>query len=86
MKKLLVAASAIALLSVGAASADTLKVHEAAGASLSVVFGETTSNQDLPVEMISPNAQTTPVPLPAAGWMLLAGLGAIAAMRRRAKA
>jgi hypothetical protein len=26
------------------------------------------------------------VPLPAAGWMLLAGLGGIAMMRRRAKA
>jgi hypothetical protein len=28
----------------------------------------------------------SPVPLPAAGWMLLAGLGGIAALRRRAKA
>ena len=27
---------------------------------------------------------TTPIPLPAAGWMLLAGLGGLAAMRRRA--
>lgn len=30
--------------------------------------------------------ETTPVPLPAAGWMLLAGLGGMAAMKRRKKA
>lgn len=30
-----------------------------------------------------PPSSTTPVPLPAAGWMLLAGLGGLAAMRRR---
>ncbi|MCG6883232.1 MAG: VPLPA-CTERM sorting domain-containing protein [Silicimonas sp.] len=29
---------------------------------------------------------TTPVPLPAAGWLLLAGLGGMAAMKRRSKA
>lgn len=28
----------------------------------------------------------SPVPLPAAGWMLLAGIGGIVALRRRAKA
>jgi hypothetical protein len=32
------------------------------------------------------NDRTSPVPLPAAGWMLLAGLGGIAVLRRRAKA
>jgi hypothetical protein len=85
MKKLLVAASAIALLSVGAAGADTLKVHEAAGASLAVVFGEVSSDlSDAPPQLVSPN-DVSAVPLPAAGWMLLAGLGAVAAMRRRAK-
>ena len=31
-------------------------------------------------------ADTAPVPLPAAGWMLIAGLGGLAAMRHRSKA
>jgi len=38
---------------------------------------------------LSPNLEQeglSAVPLPAAGWMLLAGLGGLAAMRRRARA
>ncbi len=31
----------------------------------------------------NPVAQAAPIPLPAAGWMLLAGLGGLAALRRR---
>lgn len=34
-------------------------------------------------EMIPPPPPPNPVPLPAAGWMLLAGLGGLTAMRRR---
>lgn len=33
--------------------------------------------------IIVTNGEMTPIPLPAAGWMLLAGLGALGAMRRR---
>ncbi|MFN3846312.1 MAG: VPLPA-CTERM sorting domain-containing protein, partial [Paracoccaceae bacterium] len=36
--------------------------------------------------VIVPPTGVPPVPLPAAGWMLLAGLGALAASRRRRKA
>ncbi|MFN7225300.1 MAG: VPLPA-CTERM sorting domain-containing protein, partial [Paracoccaceae bacterium] len=36
--------------------------------------------------IIVPPPNPNPVPLPAAGWMLLAGLGALAASRRRRKA
>ncbi|MFN6977666.1 MAG: VPLPA-CTERM sorting domain-containing protein [Gemmobacter sp.] len=36
---------------------------------------------------IDPNDPTTPaIPLPAAGWMMIAGIGALAALRRRRKA
>ncbi|MEO9576479.1 MAG: VPLPA-CTERM sorting domain-containing protein [Tateyamaria sp.] len=37
-------------------------------------------------EFFIASIHTTPVPLPAAGWMLLAGVGGLAAMRRRKKA
>jgi len=35
---------------------------------------------------IAPNSNPSPVPLPAAGWMLLAGFGGIVALRRSRKA
>lgn len=35
---------------------------------------------------IATNSNPSPVPLPAAGWMLLAGLGGIVALRRSRKA
>ena len=50
------------------------------------VFGATGYNDSWKFNAVSvtvPAMQTTPVPLPAAGWMLLAGLGGIAAVRRK---
>jgi hypothetical protein len=86
MKMHLIAVSALVLLSAGAAAASTVVVHKAAGASLDVVFLEATSDlTEAPIDGFVP-VDVSPVPLPAAGWMLLAGLGGIAAMRRRTKA
>jgi hypothetical protein len=85
MKTHLIAASAMYLLSSGVTAASTVDVHHAAGASLGVVFLEATSNlTDAPMNGFV-SEQVSAVPLPAAGWMLLAGLGGIAVMRRRAK-
>ena len=45
-----------------------------------------TFNANTPdVDAVFDTFATTPVPLPAAGWMLIAGIGGIAAMKRRKK-
>ena len=52
-------------------------------------FGATTANTRIDNIRLSRNMPKPPtgdVPLPAAGWMLLAGLGGMAAMRRRKRA
>jgi hypothetical protein len=84
MKKQFLAASALLVLTSGAALASV--THHTLGSAIdgaldNVAPQTVTSNLDLQ------GAPTiSPVPLPAAGWMLLAGLGGIVALRRRAKA
>lgn len=87
MNKHLIAASAFLLATSGAALALPVSVHSAVSSSIGQKFASSQSNQQLPV--VGGDAQlpgVSPVPLPAAGWMLLAGLGGLVAMRRRAKA
>ena len=46
-------------------------------------FGDGKILQSLPGKDTTRSASFTPIPLPASGWLLLAGLGGLAAMRRR---
>lgn len=50
-------------------------------------FGDNTGDQDYDDLVVKATfgSPLTPVPLPAAGWLLLAGVGGIAAMKRRQK-
>jgi hypothetical protein len=84
MKTKFIAASALVLMTSGAALALPVSVHNAVGDSIGTKVLSTQSNIELVPEL--PNGEVSAVPLPAAGWMLLAGLGGIAVMRRRAKA
>jgi hypothetical protein len=45
-------------------------------------FGKTGSNYAVQFKLV----ETTPIPLPAAGWMLIAGVGGLVALKRRRKA
>jgi hypothetical protein len=70
------------LMTSGAALAVTVvNVNEDVNAALSLASFE--SKQTLP--SVAGSIAVSPVPLPAAGWMLLAGIGGIVALRRRAK-
>ncbi|MEP6017757.1 MAG: VPLPA-CTERM sorting domain-containing protein [Paracoccaceae bacterium] len=51
--------------------------------STTVDFGGTNTSEFLIAEVGSNPANVPPVPLPAAGWMLLAGLGGLIGMRRK---
>lgn len=50
------------------------------------LIGATGSNDDFKLKAVSVDYEVAAVPLPAAGWMLVAGLGGIAALKRRRKA
>ncbi|MCB1312189.1 MAG: VPLPA-CTERM sorting domain-containing protein [Hyphomicrobiaceae bacterium] len=47
---------------------------------------QTLEGQSNPAGLYAKFTATTPVPLPAAGWLLIAGIGGLAAMRRKKKA
>jgi hypothetical protein len=83
MSKHVLAAAVLALMSSGAAFAGPLSVHKAVG--LSIGENKVTAVKSN-IELPSPPGQPSAVPLPAAGWMLLAGICGIVALRRRAKA
>ena len=51
--------------------------------STTVDFGGTNTSEFLIAEVGANPANVPPVPLPAAGWMLLAGLGGLIGMRRK---
>jgi hypothetical protein len=84
MKKQFIAAAALLVLMSGGAVASTY----AHNTYLSVATVEALGNeaQSTTSSQVLPNGPISPVPLPAAGWMLLAGVGGLVALRRRAKA
>jgi hypothetical protein len=90
MKTKFLAASALLLMTSGAALALPVSVHNAVGDSIGKTVSVKVSNVQLAGDGgdggLGGTANISAVPLPAAGWMLLAGLGGIAVMRRRAKA
>lgn len=51
-------------------------------------FATSTGSQSITMTLggTGPGPSMSPVPLPAAGWMLVAGVGGLVAMRRRKKA
>jgi hypothetical protein len=86
MKRHILAAAIMALASSGAAFAGPLSVHEAVGLSIGKNSVNISKLEAVDDEEFEGEAVISPVPLPAAGWMLLAGLGGIVSLRRRAKA
>jgi hypothetical protein len=86
MKKQFLAASALFLLTSGAALAVPTHdyLRDSIDGALENVAGSNVSNQQVAAQI--GGGDISAVPLPAAGWMLLAGLGGIVALRRRAKA
>lgn len=63
--------------------AGVLLTHQPGGGSLYVLANVTNEVEYVPGgEIASPNAA---IPLPAAGWLMLAGAGALAGLRRRAR-
>jgi hypothetical protein len=84
MKTQFIAASAVLVLSSGVAFANSLSpvgTTSSINAALDHIAPQTVVSQQ-----VLTNGPISPVPLPAAGWMLLAGLGGLVALRRRAKA
>jgi hypothetical protein len=84
MNKLIVAGTLV-LLMAGPSLAVGIDVHQPGEVIAGHLGSTATSGQDIGYQS-GYIEQPTMVPLPAAGWMLLAGLGGLVAMRRRARA
>jgi hypothetical protein len=86
MIKSLVIAAGVTLLGAGAVAAAELEMLQSVSSlTVEAIENEAVMDGDGMYENGGPNGMS-PVPLPAAGWMLLAGIGGIVALRRRAKA
>lgn len=56
------------------------------GRSINVFFGDSGAGVDGDLDDLGIRIDVAPIPLPAAGWLMIAGLGGLAALRRKRKA
>jgi hypothetical protein len=87
MTKVLAVALGLTLLSAGATFSATVKdINTATLMALKTMNAKQPKTARVTRNIVQPTVeQISPVPLPAAGWMLLAGIGGMAALRRRAR-